>query len=474
VVLNMKTYNKIILISLDTLRSDCIPYNPVKLYPNEYQIDTNLNDSALNRLVQESCFFNNTVSVAPYTSASHAAYFTGSWPKNNGLYDQFNSRLRVSNLFEMAGANGYKTVFKTDFPFVLGKYLNLISGVDRYFVETESEPLDLVRNTDKVLAFFHFGQIHYPYGFHSLKFAPVDYPNKLKELEDRYSIKTENINLEDMAVETFRNKEDLECLYRYKKIISYLYRNKLDNDLFNLYLEGINYFHQHKFNSFLEQLLKIVKNENYLLVIFSDHGEAWNEDTYGHHNSIDEGVIRVPMIFNANDIDKQLYTNRVRTIDLFPTLQGFISGKDIYKNDGSSLSDIIFNKKEEKDRDAFSAVWVNEAKDVLENVKSIESKDSMTFRRRISVKYSAAYYKDNHKYIENYRRFVNRSEHIEESFGNKLYQIKQLTNFNLTQDVQLKEQLSKMIFQLNDIKEEDANIPDETLRKYFRLQGYNI
>jgi len=470
----MKKYDKIILVSLDTLRSDCIPFNPAKLYTNDYKVNISLNDSVLNKLVQESCFFNNTISVAPYTSASHAAYFSGNWPKNNGLYDQFNSRLRSKNLFELASENGYKTIFKTDFPFVLGKYLNLISGIDQYFVETESEPLEIVRNTDKVLAFFHFGQIHYPYGFHSLKFAPIDYPDKLNALEEKYSIKTENINLEDMAVETFRTKEDLECLYRYKKIISYLYKNKLDNDLFNLYLEGINYFHQNKFNNFLIQLLEIVKKDNCLLVIFSDHGEAWNENTYGHHNSLDEGVIRVPMIFHSNDIDKQVYTNRVRTIDLFSTVSDMMNNQSKHTTDGESLSDIIFNKKVEKNRDAFSAVWVNEAKDVLENVKNIESKDSMDYRRRISVKYSAAYYKDDFKYTETYRRFVDRSERIEESLDQKLVQIEQLTNFKQSADNQVKKQLSVNISQLNDIKEENENIPDETLREYFRLQGYNI
>ncbi len=36
------SYDKIILISLDTLRSDCIGFNQDKLYPKEYNIKVDL------------------------------------------------------------------------------------------------------------------------------------------------------------------------------------------------------------------------------------------------------------------------------------------------------------------------------------------------------------------------------------------------------------------------------------------------
>jgi hypothetical protein len=469
-------YKKIILISLDTLRADCINFNPVNFYKKEYQdIQVSLKDSYLDSVCKKACFFNNAISVAPYTSASHAAYFTGLWPKNNGLYDQFNSKLKAKNIFQYFKSAGYHTIFKTDFPFVLGKYLNLIRGVDEYYIEDEKKALKALKKPGKSLSFFHFGQIHYPYGFHSLKLAKHDYQKKVAQLEKKYHLKTESMNLEDMAVETFRTREDLKYLYRYKKIISFLYGNRLDDDLFNLYLEGINYFHKNKFNDFLKNLLIQIEGEDHLVVIFSDHGEAWNDGCYGHHNSLDESVIRVPLILLANNIKPRLYQNRIRTVDLTPTLMDFAGIKPDRKLDGDSLSDIIINNKQENNRSAFSAVWVNESKDVLKNVKDLEAEDKFKNDRKISVKYAACYYQDNYKYIENYKIFANRSSEIVDNKKIELYLLKEADRLKLIKDSELSKFLSVKLNRLNRInKKGGISSINQNLRKYFKLQGYHI
>lgn len=470
-------YKKIILISVDTLRSDCIPFNPDKTYPQEYDVKVELKNSMFNELCQKGCFFNNAISAAPYTSSSHAAYFTGLWPKNNGLYDQFNSKLKSKNIFEIFKAVGYETIFKTDFPFVLGKYLNLIKGVDNYYIEDEKEALKKMSESDQSLSFFHFGQVHYPYGFHSLEFAGDDYRKKVKQLEEKYKINTESMNLEDMAVETFRSKEDLEYLYRYKKIVASLYGDKKDDDLFNLYLEGINYFHKNKFDGFLKKILSMLEGENYLLVIFADHGEAWDDNTYGHHNSLDEGVIRVPIVFLANDIKSKIYKNRIRTVDLVPTLIELaeLKTKSNYKFDGKSLVSIIYDNKEEKDRSAFSAVWVNESNEVLKNVKNLERQDKFKNDRNISIKYSACYYENDFKYIENYKTFLNRSSKIVDNNNSELYNIKKLNHFKMVKSRELEKKLSKKIKEHNSIREKKEDIlMNDKLRGYFNLQGYNV
>lgn len=471
---NNMAYKKIILISLDTLRADGINFNQDKLYTKEYQVRVDLKKTKLDELCKKSCFFGNAISVAPYTSASHAAYFSGLWPKNNGLFDQFNSKLTAENIFQKFKKMGYQTIFKTDFPFVLGKYLNITQGVDHYFIEEEKKALKLLKEDGKILSFFHFGQIHYPYGFHSLSFAGNDYKDKVRELEKKYHIKTKKINLEDMAVETFRNKEDLDYLYRYKKIISHLYKNKLDDDLFNLYLEGINYFHENKFDHFLEQLLATLKGESYLIVIFADHGEAWNDETYGHHNSLDEGVIRVPMIFYADDIKAQYLKNRIRTIDLLPTLLE-LNDKFDDNLDGRSLVKMIYDHKIESDREAFSAVWVNESKDVVKNMKELKNKDKIQTKDSFAVKYSAAYYQKNYKYIENYKIFLDRSEKIGDLNRQILYKFDDLKKISVANNKNLSSDSAKKIDALNRIKKNnDYTNKGEQLRKYFNMQGYNI
>ena len=181
------------MISLDTLRADGVASNPAKLYPHEYKTKTKLRRTVFDELISKSFFFNNAISSASYTAASHASYFTGLWPKNNGIYDHFNSKLHAKTIFEHAKQNGYKTVFKTDFPLILGSYLNLINGVDDYLVEDDQTGLDILKKEDKVMSFFHFGQIHYPYGFHNLKYGGQDYKDKVIELENRYKLTIDQV-----------------------------------------------------------------------------------------------------------------------------------------------------------------------------------------------------------------------------------------------------------------------------------------
>lgn len=466
------TYDKIILISLDTLRSDCIAANPHKLYPNEYNSRVTLRRNRLDEILEESCFFANTITAAPYTSASHASYFTGLWQKNNGVYDQFNSKLQAKSIFEYAAENGYRTIFKTDFPLILGKYLNLSKGVQHYFIEDDEGALRELQNASKSLALFHFGQIHYPYGFHSLKYGGQDYKDRVEKLERKFNIPAQTIELEDMAVETFHNEEDLQLLFRYKAIVSYLYRNRHDDELFNLYLEGINYFHEHKFNAFLDRLLSGLEGQKYLIVLFGDHGEAWNNSTYGHHNASDEGVLRVPLLFYGNNIRSHIHTNRVRTIDVVPTLAKLMNLTDA-KTDGEPLDHIILEHAQESHRDAFSAVWVNELEDIINKTNHIFQKGSFETEATHSIRYNACYYQGQYKYIQYYKKFVDRSEKLKDDNTQQLYDMQDLGRPKTAVNDIVANQMQAKLDIYNTIHTKRHDTSDQ-LRQYFNLQGYNI
>lgn len=468
----MSHYEKIVLISLDTLRSDVIATNPFKLYPKEYGVTVPVNRGKLDDLLESSAFFANTISAAPYTSASHAAYFTGKWQKHNGIYDQFNSKLEAQTLFEIAHQHQYRTIFKTDFPLVLGPYLGLNKGTDEYFVEDTPGALACLRGSKKALAFFHFAQIHYPYGFHSLKYGGDAYRHKVTELEQKYNIHPGKINLEDMAVESFRDEQDLELLFRYKAIVAHLYRQRLDNDLFNLYLEGLNWFYEHVLNNFLDELLSVLDGQNYLIVLFGDHGEAWNDHTYAHHNASDEGVLRVPLLFYAPDIKPQTYVQRVRTVDVFPTIIEMMEWMG-HKVDGQSLSDILYHGTQEPDRDAFAAVWVNELRDVIRNTDSILSDKHFETDARRSIKYNACLYKGNRKYVKHYKQFVNRSERLENDGREEVFDMSSLGQVKRLEGQNIPPDISALLDDYNAIPSQQY-AASEQLRKYFKLQGYNI
>jgi len=466
-------YKKIVWISLDALRADCIGNARPKLYEREHENTVPLERTRLDELCEESFVFSNTISAAPYTSASHASYFTGLWPAHHGVYDQFNSRLRAKTIFEYAREHGYATLFKTDSPFLLGKYLNMVRGVDEYIAEENGGLVERIARDRKLFAFIHFAQFHYPYGFHNLDFGGKEYVDTIEKLEKKYSIHAENANFSDLATETFRSEEDLNLLHRYKKVITYLYSKKMDGELFNLYLEGVNRFHARFLNGFLDELRTALDPDEYLLVVSSDHGEAWSDETYGHHNSIEEGALRVLLAFNAKDIVPGVYANRVRTIDVFPTLMENAFGEKA-ECDGKSLGPCVYGRKTEPDRFAFSAVWITDLGELVRKAESIAKTDTIRVRNNVSSKYSAAAYEGGYKCEVVYKRFANRSQQLVDDYSEKLYRIDSPVDFTAVDDPPRLKRMVRLIEAHNNPQAGKKMGKTETLERYFNLLGYPV
>lgn len=354
--------NHIILVSLDTLRGDCLGSEKFRNFLNKPNF--HLKTEILDNLINKGKFFSNCISAAPYTTASHASIFTGLFPLKHGVYEYFNNKICKETIFELAKKQGFITIMQTDFPIMLGKYLGLNNGVDSFFVENEDDALStLFKNANKkTLSLFHFGGIHYPYGFHILKYGGKDYINKVKDLEKKYNLDSKVI-LEDSLDETFRNDEDKKLLFRYKKVIEYLYNNEMYDDLMKLYLEGINYFLDTRFRAFFEKLNPLLEREDCLLILFGDHGESWNLKSYGHFNSNDKGVLNVPLLFYGKNVPSQKVDTLVRTVDIgsaIINLIGFsidkLDGIDLKPFSSDTLPDNLF---------AISQTWVDIDKNEL-------------------------------------------------------------------------------------------------------------
>jgi len=355
-----KHYEHVILVSLDTLRADCIESSPIAYnFKKKYKTQIKLNTECLDEIIAGGAYFNNCISAAPVTSVSHASYFTGLWPKKHGVYEYFNRKISKPTIFEFAQKAGYSTIFQTDFPIILGDYLGFDKGVDHYHIEDEAGALGrVIKGGDKkTFSFFHFGGIHYPYGFHTYKFGKEAYVNKIKMLEKKYHVAMDHEPM-DIHDESFRNSRDKKLLSRYKAIIKKMYDGKFYDELFNLYLEGINFFIKNRLAKFLKDVKKFVDENNALLVIFSDHGEGWDENTHGHYNSLNDEVLRVPLIFYGKGVHVGKRFDLVRTIDLTPTIINKLSGCDYVGSfDGADLG--VFDKGRllEKKRLALAQFW---------------------------------------------------------------------------------------------------------------------
>lgn len=344
----MQKYDKIILISLDTLRNDALGLCPIKKYKKVYTSVRNISTKVLDNLISKWVYFQNCYTAAPYTSASHWAIFSWKRPIENWLFEFYNKPIQKKIIFEYFKEKGYETIGNIDFPFVIWEYLKLNKGIDNYFIEDEFQALEKMKESKKSLSFFHFGWIHYPYGFHKFKFWWKDYLDKIEKLEKEYNVQWEELT--DTIVETHYDKQEMELLMRYKTIISTLYKQKKYETLFDLYLEWIEYFLKNRFEPFLNELFKQIKWQKYLIVLFSDHGEEWSNGDYWHYNSISDGVLNVPLAFISSELTSKSISSRVRTIDILPTILE-LCGFDIdYDINGESLamsilSDEIYNDK---------------------------------------------------------------------------------------------------------------------------------
>ena len=148
--------------------------------------------------------------------------------------------------------------------------------------------------------------------------------------------------------------------------------------------------------------------------------------------------------------------------------------KSKYKFDGKSLSKIIYKNIIEKDRFAFSSVWVNESKDVLEKVHKILKDDKLSTQRNISIKYSATVYQDKYKYTINYKKFLNRSERIADFKKERLLRIENLEVLSPIKDIRKILEMKKMVEEYNNIKPITRKSQKEIMKEYFNLMGYKI
>lgn len=329
-------YEHIVFISIDTLRSDCIGVNPLKLWPQKYGNARAPNTAVLDALVARGAFFANCVSAAPYTSASHASIFTGKWPQRHGVFEFFNRKLAGPTVFTTMHRAGYRTIMKSDFPLILGPTLGFDRGIDTFLVEDDDAYLDAIAAQPKTVSLVHFGGVHVPYGYHNLRYGGDAYRAKLDALEHAYQPPASVPK--DQLFETPRDQQDMDLLLRYKNVIEHLWRTDRADAIFDLYLDGIEWFLQHRFAGFMAKLEQILHGKRALIVLFGDHGEEYDADSYGHFNSVAEGVLRVPLLFLGDGVKPGIHTGRVCTVDVLPTVLDLQGGRRARPQDLDGIS----------------------------------------------------------------------------------------------------------------------------------------
>ncbi len=312
----------IYLLTIDALRSDLIGlrHNGKLVMPN------------LSAFTKESIYFGNTYSQAPFTKISVASMFTGLWPSRLGVK---HCRLtifpggaelcrgldyRFHTLAEYLSDLGYDTL-TTLFTAHVRRGDGLIQG---FSYQEESLPRSLDRS-GKTFIYHHVLGLHSPY-------EPTD--EALRHLE----------------IPRHSEPDPTRTDWYWKPLT----RNQ-GNRLHEYYLaEGYDW--DRRFGELVRELRQGRVWDDALVIVTADHGEAFLEHGITRHSSqLYDEVLRVPLFikFPAESTLSKHHgsrlSNRVRLIDVFPTIAHYLGQQESLELDGSSLIPLIENTASEPD-----------------------------------------------------------------------------------------------------------------------------
>lgn len=301
--------DKVILISIDNLRYDCVGYQPDKKELDKYNIKFLLETPTLDRLSEKALCFTQCISTNTYTTSAHASVFTGLYPPHHGVRAFFDTKLNkdVKTLAEIFKENGYITVFATDV-MALFKPLDLTRGFD-YLFERDDKGLFtfLEKNKkEKIFLFVHFFDVHEPYLFSETP-PSVDYNNDYFALMEAL-YKKNNIEIKDKKPHTLWRNFTADI----GRDIEYM---------LPAYVKGVTKFDNGRFKMFIDNLEKLKLFDKALTIIFSDHGEGKcehnNPNYFSHGGDLYDNVLRVPLFILHKDVKSAIDNRLLCSCDIF-------------------------------------------------------------------------------------------------------------------------------------------------------------
>ncbi|MBN2325788.1 MAG: sulfatase [Candidatus Omnitrophica bacterium] len=308
----------VLLILLDTLRADRV---------GVYGCDRGLTPN-IDRLSEKGAAFLQTVAQAPWTTPSHASFFTGLYPSETDCDHTGTEGNILQEPYitwaEYLQREGYNTAAFTSGGAIRG-YTNLTQGFDAY--------QDIVYDS--------------AYGLETLY-------ERFQRWQDAHAGEPWFVFLHTYAV---------HFPYEHEQYIGYrkIFRNWEDNRryLHDVYDGGVRYA-----DEWVGAVVRCLQERNLmdstLIIVTSDHGEAlgdrWMPRPANHGHTLYDELLLVPLIFHlpghipaGRKIEKQ-----VRLIDMLPTVLDLLGYKQPAFTHGLSLMPLMRGEKEKAERYAFS------------------------------------------------------------------------------------------------------------------------
>ena len=351
----------IILISIDTLRADHL---------GTYGYSRNTSPF-IDWLAQEAIVFEQAFSTSSYTLPSHTSIFTGLYPKTHGVMIQYSEGIgaepgqyskktnldkKYKTMAEYFSSIGYRTLWAGPNQ---NEQLNINESEGRGFqtvLPNLMRPKKLFKWFDnnpnkKFFLFLHTDQVHDPYydrGYY--KYGAKEYysiftnPNykgsipgslneTLRKFNKKYQLKLSRKDLSDpphyyeklakfwWSLINFEDPKDIQRL-----------KDQYDDCIFYV---------DYKIGRLISVLKAKNLYKNTIIILTSDHGEAFGEHGYFRHDTTRREILHVPLILHIPGFDGKRIKSMVALIDLFPTLLDLTNGIAPHKMDGKTLLSLI-------------------------------------------------------------------------------------------------------------------------------------
>ena len=335
---------KVLLVSLDNLRYDCVSYAKEKPHLKQFYVENLVDTPTIDEIASGSSVFTNCFSTSSYTTSAHASLFTGLLQPKHGVRPFFYKKVKKDcvTLAEIYKKAGYKTILYSDV-IELFQPLGLTKGFDYVYagdINGLFKQLSTFGKDEKIFCFVHLFDAHEPY-IYSQNYNGNGYN------DDYYAFMNKMSALYKIPVVsndpfTLWNNFSGKVNYGIQIMLPpYIYGiNKLDKGRFRLIyntLKGFGYF-----------------NEENIYSIFADHGEGrialFDMPVFGHMGELFDEVIHIPLMLHAPQIENKTYGRLVSIVDIFPTLLS-LSGLDPYAetaggNAGSAKAEESVNSGE--------------------------------------------------------------------------------------------------------------------------------
>lgn len=358
---------RIVLISLDTLRADRLT---PELMPTVLEI------------AAEGVRFRNAWSASSYTIPSHMSLFTGLDPAEHGV-STLQARLdpEVPTLASLLRGAGYRTRAFHEGVFVDARF-GFDQGFEKYEQVRYSLVSDLALNDvfawmermlyEPYFLFLHTYAVHFPYGGYDdyrERVPERNLPTREDLLERRKSVQAGG---EDPTLHyhcTLYNQ-----LAQQRNSMLDCGDNRPDSRFtdqphFEADREAIERSYDERVRH-VDHLVKLVRDqlratgqwEDTLLVVTSDHGDAFYEHGLYRHSFVPfDEALRVPLVISwpraLADLEQRELDGVVSHLDLLPTLLGLVGVPAPEPRQGRNLAPVIAGEDRiEDDRTVFPGV----------------------------------------------------------------------------------------------------------------------